>query len=109
MGELSKLDVGGGAVGVEDVVVGVECYSLGVKGYGSLEVTGLARGVALPHLLQKESLRPAALSLTINLQLWEGKALENAENYSRDTKWKKHDRERSQPRTVGRKNTRKCR
>lgn len=69
VGKLSKLDVGGGAVGVEDVVVGVKRDGFRVKGHGRLEVTRLARRVALPHLLQKQRLRPAALSLTINLQL----------------------------------------
>lgn len=70
--ELGELDVGGGAVGVENVVVGVEGDGLRVEGHRCLEVPGLAGGVTLPHLLQEERLRPAALTLAINLQLQRG-------------------------------------
>lgn len=69
MGELGELDVGGGAVGVEDVVVGVESDGLRVQGHRCLEVPRLAGGITLADLLQKERLRPTALALAITLQL----------------------------------------
>lgn len=70
VGEFGKLDVGGGAVGVEDVIVGIKSNSLSVKGHRGLEIPRLARRVALSDFLEEECFRPAALPLTINLQLW---------------------------------------
>lgn len=70
MGELSKLDVGGGAVGVKDVIVWIESDGLRVERHCCLEIPRLARRVALSDFLEEECLRPAALTLTINLQLW---------------------------------------
>jgi len=75
-GELSHLEAGGGPIGVEDVVVGIQLQGLGVESHRLAEVPRLARCIALADELQEQgSARRRKLRSALRLHLRKTKLL----------------------------------